>query len=69
MTSVGLYNIKIDVVHETITSDLSDFMPWELAYAFEEMILTHWQQGIDVSDNAYQQGILDAVNSIKNNLK
>jgi len=68
MIEVGLYNIVINN-DNTITSDLSDFMPWEMAYAFESFILTHVLNGIDVTSNEYQQGILDAVNSLKNNLE
>lgn len=71
MIKIGLYNITItdnDKV-KYIDSDLSDFMPWEMAYSLETMILTHSLNGIDVTSNEYQQGILDAVNSLKNNLK
>lgn len=67
MLNVGLYNIKIE--DGSIDSDLSDFMPWEFAYSLEIMIITHYQEGIDVASNAYQEGILTAVNAIKNNLK
>jgi len=69
MLSIGCYNIKINEVNETIDSDLSNFMPWETAYAFETMILSHFLTGIDVTSNEYQGGILDAVNTLKNNLK
>jgi len=68
MIKIGLYNIEINR-DRSINSDLSDFMPWEMAYSLETMILTHFLNGIDVTSNEYQQGILDAVNSLKNNLK
>lgn len=67
MIRVGLYTIEIN--DDSITSDLSDFMPWEMAYALETLIITHYIAGIDVTSNAYQEGILNAVNSLQNNLK
>lgn len=66
MINVGLYNIIIE--DGRIDSDLSDFMPWEMAYALEAMIITHFDEGIDVTSDKYQQGILNAVNTLKNNL-
>ncbi len=67
MLNVGLYNIKIE--DGSIDSDLSDYIQWEYADSLESMILTHHVSGIDVTSNEYQNGILVAVNSIKNNLK
>ncbi len=73
MIKIGLYNITIDTcevdLNCIIDSDLSDFMPWEYADSMESMILSHYVSGIDVSSNAYQDGILVAVNAIKNNIK
>jgi hypothetical protein len=67
MLKVGLYNISIRA--DSIDSDLSDFLPWEYADSLEMLILSHYTSGINVSSNEYQEGILAAVNSLKNNLK